>query len=73
MGKTEYGIWMETPRWKRWLLWWLCFNPSRPRDCPMRRWAWESYSVGGEYDGQWEYASYEQVAREFLGRHHERS
>lgn len=48
--------WVQTP-------WW---HPAAWFGYRMRRWWWLSNSIGGDYDGQYEYATHEQRARAHL-------
>lgn len=53
---TLHSTWKNTP-------WW---HPRYWFGHTMRRWSWDAFTIGGAYDGQWEYATYEQCARRFL-------
>lgn len=52
--------WEPVPWWHpmRWMWQWHA--------TPMRRWVWHPYSIGGDYDGQWEYKDAQRVARQVL-------
>lgn len=62
-GEMHIDAWQLTPFW----------HPYRWFGYTMRRWIWDDWSIGGEYDGQWEYASYRQCALEVLERSYGRS
>lgn len=48
----EANPWEQTP-------WW---HPAAWFGWRMRRWWWDGGTISGEYDGQWEYATYKQRA-----------
>lgn len=59
MGNTDEGHeWEQTP-------WW---HPRAWFGYHMRRWCWDSGGMGGEYDGQWDYQTYEQRAAQHLSQ-----
>lgn len=53
----DYG-----PSFNPWELvpWW---HPRRWFGHSMRRWTWDNFTMGGEYDGNWVYATYNECAR----------
>lgn len=44
--------------------WWHVYRMLRRQR--WRRWRWDNETIGGEYDGMWEYATDEQCARSHL-------
>lgn len=53
---ASYDPWEQVPLWhpRRWFGW------------HMRRWTWDTFTMGGSYDGNWQYATHDEVARQFL-------
>ena len=52
--------WEKVPRW-HWRYWF---------GYRMRRWTWDAWTIGGEYDGSYDYATYEDCARTILEEKH---
>lgn len=54
------SIYPNSNQWRK-VRWWHVYRMLRRQR--WRRWRWDNETIGGEYDGKWEYATDEQCAR----------